>query len=114
MPTDPTDGHDVPLTFGDPVLDDPPPRQPDLRSAGTKLSDKLRDLAERGVQPLTREPAHPELGTCGGCVHRVVANRGGSNAYPKCVHPETPTNRGPATDVRASWPACHRFTPKET
>lgn len=110
---DPTDGHDVPLAFGDPALDDPPARQPDLRSPGTRLADKLRGLAAAGVQPLTREPARPDLGTCGGCEFRVQFNRGTSKPYPKCVHPETPMTGGPATDVRASWPACHRFVPKD-
>lgn len=102
---------DQPLDLGPSY--DGPPRQADLRSAGTRLADKLRDLAAHGIQPLTREPARPDLGTCGGCAHRVL-RQGVSGKYPKCDHPETPVTRGPATDVRASWPACHRFTPKET
>ena len=71
-------------------------------SAGARLTARQRRMVNEGVQPLTREPARPDLGTCGTCVHRQVAK------YPKCTHPDTPLTSGPATDVRAYWPACHR------
>jgi hypothetical protein len=86
-------------------IPDPPPRP----SAGARLTARLNALAARGVQPLTREPARPDLGTCGTCVHRVTSGRG----YPKCDHPDTPTTSGPATDVRAKWPACHRWEARD-
>lgn len=79
------------------------PEPPAVLSAGARLSAKLRRLAAEGVQPLTREPARPDLGTCGTCVHRILGR------FPKCDHPDTPRTSGPATDVRASWPACHRW-----
>lgn len=82
---------------------DVPEPQPVL-SAGARLTARLNALVDAGVQPLTREPARPDLGTCGTCVHRVHGYRG----YPKCDHPDTPRTSGRATDVRAKWPACHR------
>jgi len=91
---------DDPLPLGIP---DPPPAP----SAGARLTARLNAMVEKGIHPLTREPARPELGTCGTCVHRVGIK------YPKCDHPDTPRTNGPATDVRAKWPACHRWTDRE-
>ena len=88
-------------------IPDPEPR-PAL-SAGARLSARLRDMAAAGVNPLTYEPGHPTK-TCGTCAHRVDSHR----RYPKCDHPETPRTSGPATDVRAYWPACPRHTPNGT
>lgn len=95
------DQSDQPLDLGIP---EPPPRP----SAGARLTRRLNLLAERGIQPLTREPARPDLGTCGTCIHRVANGHG----YPKCDHPDTPATHGPATDVRAKWPACDRWAAK--
>lgn len=44
----------------------------------------------------------PDGATCGACKFRH-----GKMRYPKCEL--GPATRGPATDVRAYWPACHRF-----
>jgi hypothetical protein len=64
----------------------------------------------RGIHPLTHEPLPvPRVGDCGECWWRQP-QPGTSGHYPKCHHPATPITRGPATDVLARWPGCHRFT----
>lgn len=85
-----------PQLFADlPVADPPEPL-----SAGRRLTQRQRRQIELGVHPLTLLRAHPERGTCGDCPHRQPGR------YPKCgLGPRT---RGPATDTRAHWPACHR------
>lgn len=90
----------------------PDPPEPPALSAGARLTARQHALVERGIHPLTKEQARPDLGTCGTCVHRV--QRGGTaTAYPKCDHPGTPISKGAATDVRASWPACHRHEARD-
>ena len=90
--------------------------EPDLQLPGTPLvlqppaetsADRRRTarqhtLVELGWHPLTRGRAYPEAGTCGDCPHRQSAGR----SYPKCDL--GPATKGPGTDVRAWWPACHR------
>lgn len=83
-------------------------RDRDGLSDGQRLTRRQHADIAAGKHPLTGEPARPDLGTCGGCIHRVLEWR-----YPNCDHPETPSTRSAATDVRAFWPACHRFTPKK-
>lgn len=80
--------------FGDPV------HPPKPESYGRRLTAAQRALADEGINPLvnTRGPAGR---TCGECVHRL------QREYPKCAL--GPRTRGPKTDVRAYWPACHRF-----
>jgi hypothetical protein len=75
-------------------------------STGQRLTIRQRMDVAHGIHPLTKEPTHPELGTCGGCVFKQVGNDHGWN---KCTAEGTPKSRGPATDVRAWWPACRRF-----
>jgi hypothetical protein len=96
--------------FGEPLpqLPGTPAVAPDAEplSADRRRTARQRQLVADGWHPLTRGRAHPELGTCGDCRHRLAAGR----TYPKCEL--GPANRGAATDVRAWWPACSRFTPK--
>lgn len=72
-------------------------------SPDRKRTVRHRQQVAAGVHPLTRGKARPDLGTCGGCTHRMSSER----SYPKCEL--GPINRGPGTDVRAWWPACDRF-----
>lgn len=82
--------------------------------AGEGLSrDRRRTLrqradVERGIHPLTRGKARPELGTCGGCAHRVLM-RWHDRSWPKCELSDM--THGAASDVRRWWPACDRFEP---
>ena len=72
------------------------------------LDMALRAIAAQGINPLVNTRG-PEGRTCGECVHRQL--RGGHAKYfPKCDL--GPATSGPKTDVRASWPACHRFEEK--
>lgn len=75
--------------------------------------DRRRTLRQRrdvdaGVHPLMGGPTRPDLGTCGGCAHRVLSRRG-NGTYPKCD--KTTMSGSAASDVRAWWPACPRFEP---
>lgn len=53
---------------------------------------------------------------CGTCVHRVVPLRDVAGRYPKCNFGGDwrRATGGPGTDVRAFWPACHDYRPKES
>jgi hypothetical protein len=109
-------------------------------SAGQRLTRRQQRDVTNGVHPLTRGPLHPEATTrrhgpiaghdpdtchgdvpcsgprdpftCGSCLHRDP------HGFPKCDLPG-PTGRpiperhthGPATDVRAWWPACPDYEP---
>lgn len=75
------------------------------RGAGTRRREKSDRLIANGLHPLTVGPLANNGHTCGDCVHRVLKQRGGT--YPKCDL--GPVTGGPATDVRASWPACVRW-----
>ena len=75
--------------------------------------DRRRTLRQRrdveaGVHPLMKSATRPDLGTCGGCVHRVLVGRG-NGTYPKCDL--STMSHGASSDVRAWWPACGRFAP---
>lgn len=48
--------------------------------------------------------------TCGGCDH-LVAPQHGARRHFKCAL--FGSTRSEATDWRAKWPACGRFTPRE-
>jgi hypothetical protein len=86
------------------------PRDPDALSYGQRLTLRQRDDVKAGRHPLAGEPAHPELGTCGGCTFKQV---GGPHGWNKCLEPGSPRTSSQSTDVRAWWPACPRFQPKE-
>lgn len=51
---------------------------------------------------------------CGSCVHRVAPWREVAGRYVKCdVDNYARATAGPGTDVRAWWPACVDYEPKE-
>lgn len=104
--------------FGQPILEDAggtvplAPKPADEKFApsyGRRLTERLRKLADSGINPLTGTRG-PDGQTCGDCIHRQLVG-GHSKAYPKCdLGPRT---AGPKTDIRKYWPACHRFEPTE-
>ncbi len=91
-------------------------------SAGRRLTMRQKRDVELGRHPLTGGKARPDLGTCGGCALRSL-EFGGARSYPKCIQgasldttprPAGPyMTHGPATDVRAWWPACSQFVPRD-
>lgn len=108
--------------FGDPIPDPPDPgitvrpataaEKADLNppSYGRRLTEKLRELAAQGINPLVNTRG-PDGHTCGDCIHRQP-HGGHAKTYPKCnLGPRT---NGPKTDVRANWPACHRWEGRDT
>jgi hypothetical protein len=93
-------------------------------SAGQRLTARQLENVRAGVHPLTRGRLHPEASreasrddpkgqpfTCGTCPLR---RSWGAHGYPKCEL-STPgrgflyLTHGPATDVRAWWPACESY-----
>lgn len=104
---------------------DPPPGEPvgDL-SAGRRLTLRQAAQVAAGVHPLTRGPLHrlasrardatsprSDPFTCGSCWFRETWQPG-ANRYPKCLaYDGVRVTRGPASDVRAWWPACPDYSP---
>lgn len=116
-----SDHEEAPALF--PGYDDPPPASRDeTLSAGRRLTARQAENVAAGVHPLTRGRLHPEASraasredpkglpfTCGTCELRDP------HGYPKClleVAGRRPyVTHGPATDVRAWWPACESYRP---
>lgn len=79
-----------------------------------------------GQHPLTRGRLHPQASraatredgprqpmTCGTCVFRE-SHQWHNRTYPKCIsHGRVYLTHGTATDVRAWWPACPNYLPKD-
>ena len=68
-------------------------------------------LVRRGLHP-TGFPAGPEDKTCGDCEHLTRIVR--SKTYLKCGLDRESWTHGTGTDLRVRWPACERFTEKES
>lgn len=60
--------------------------------------------------PLPITDARPTVTgpTCGDCEHRKMQH-GGASDYPKCFGFPGLNTHGESSDVRAWWPACHKF-----
>lgn len=121
-PPDPARVEDLPLFDGF----DPPAvaSRDESLSAGQRLTARQLENVRAGVHPLTRGKLHPEASreatredpkgqpfTCGSCQLRDP--HGYPHGYPKCLL-EVAGRRiyvthGPATDVRAWWPACPSY-----
>lgn len=94
-----------------PGMPDQPPRTPDPLAGLSP--DRRRTLRQRaqvaaGWHPLAGTRTRPDLGTCGGCAHRVLVGWH-NRTYPKCDL--AAITHGPGSDCRAHWPACDRFEP---
>lgn len=97
-----------PSLFPDLVPLDPPVVE--QLSAGQRLTLRQRGQVAVGIHPLRggRVSTDPEA-RCGNCCHRLLVNLGTGRDYPKCLlyGLDSPlVTHGPATDVRAWWPAC--------
>lgn len=105
-------------------------------SAGQRLTARQAADVAAGIHPLTRGPIHSlasryrdaQTGrgdpfTCGSCRFRLV-EKYHDKSYPKCYLPDGNTGadapqkyiyrrvtNGPASDVRAWWPACPDYSP---
>jgi hypothetical protein len=104
-----------------------PPHDPLTRGQRRK-----RLVAERiatGVHPLgrpvllhpdaSRDPENRDDGPrCGGCAFRVLLTHH-DRSYPKCWYPDLDAYPHPrdthceSSDIRAWWPACREFRPKD-
>lgn len=125
---------DVPLFEGyepPPIVEEPPGL-----SAGQRLTQRQQQNVANGVHPLTRGKLHPLASrardasapkddpfTCGSCYFRHV-EKYHDRSYPKCFLPDPlagadglarpvypRVTNGPASDVRAWWPACPDYSP---
>lgn len=108
-------------------------------SAGQRLTLRQADDVAAGRHPLTGGPLHPLASrhrdadapkadpfTCGSCLFRKTERYHGKS-YAKCWLPnptagaDAPMERiydrvthGPASDVRAWWPACRDYSPGDS
>lgn len=122
---------DEPLFAG---YEPPPTPEPGPQlSAGQRLTLRQSEMVANGIHPLTRGRLHPLASThrdasapkddpftCGSCYFRTV-EKYHDHSYPKCWLPgpnasaDRPTyprvTHGPASDVRAWWPACPDYSP---
>ena len=100
-------------------------------TVGERQRARHAEAVRRGYHPLgvalrINLPLHGEAAPfddraapgarCGTCVHRVVPLREVARTYPKCNFGGDwrRATGGPGTDVRAFWPACKDYQPKET
>lgn len=88
----------------------PPPREPDhsrddVRNKAAKHRARTIDVMRR------RHGAGPEGATCQGCAN-LVRSGGGDGTFPKCSAFRISCSE--ATDWRLRWPACGKFTPRES
>lgn len=96
------------------------PTGKDLSEGARRTALAMVSIA-RGVHPLTRLPLHSDAAPaddrqapgarCAGCANKTKVGHNAST-YLKCAL--VTETRGPSTDLRAWWPACTRYTPKET
>lgn len=101
------------------------PAPDDGLSANRKRTLRQRRDVLFGRHPLTGGKTFPDLGTCGECRFRELIEHH-RRVYPKCWFPEDRSaeaweilgpprhTNGPASDVRAWWPACKDFEPGDT
>lgn len=120
----------------DPPVREPLPSEDMSLSAGRRLTLRQAEQVTAGIHPLTRGPLHPLASrhrdadapkddpfTCGSCLFRR-GREWGDYTYPKCWLPNpqkgadahfaelySRVTHGPASDVRAWWPACPDYSP---
>lgn len=132
----PPDAVDAPLFPG---YEPPPAPEPEPElSAGQRLTRRQAENIAAGIHPLTKGRLHPLASrhrdatapkadpfTCGSCYFRQVWRYHGKS-YAKCVFSERRgadyvekfgyprVTHGPASDVRAWWPACTDYSPGDS
>lgn len=112
-----------------------PPPAPEPMSADRRRTHRQAADVAAGRHPLTGGPLHPLASrhrdaaapkddpfTCGSCYYRDTVGHH-DKTYPKCLLPApvgadqpmrkiyTRVTAGPASDVRAWWPACRDYVP---
>lgn len=99
----------------------------DTRTAGQKRRDRQLAELENGRHPITHRPLHPDAPPAGDlhadgprCQTCRFRRQFGHHdrSYPKCwlgaTNRDVPyASHGEATDVRAWWPACDAYEPRE-
>lgn len=124
--------HPMPEDEGLALFGEPPRVEPLPPVDGVALStDRARtrrqaELLADGWHPVAGRLLHPAAASahdrqapglrCRSCRFRLTANHGTAGSYAKCYWPGEETvdrldnlprfSRGPATDIRAWWPAC--------
>ena len=89
-------------------LFDVPEPEPVAKISPDRRRTMLRRTAlEAGRHPLMDGPVRTDSETCGTCQHHVIQG-GVAGTYHKC---DLRNTGGPATDIRVSWPGCHRWEP---
>ncbi len=120
---------DVPLFEG---YEPPEPVPASDLSPGRRLTLRQAAMVAAGVHPLTRRRIHlmaskyrdaespkDDPFTCGSCYFRQTEQYH-DRSYPKCWLPGALDNtfpwvtHGPASDVRAWWPACPDYSPGDS
>ena len=100
----------------------PPPDPLEGLGRDARATIRKDELIRRGINPGTRLPLHARAASgrdgdglrCGSCTHLYRAEAG-NKSFLKCEQAGVYNARhswGP--DMRAWWPACHRYTPTET
>jgi hypothetical protein len=100
--------NDLELFHVEPVVL-PPPEPVENLSADRRRTIRQKADVVRGVHPLMKTRVRPELGTCGGCVHRLLTYTNGNRKWPKCEI--AGITHGAGSDCRSWWPACDRYEP---
>lgn len=91
-------------------------------SPDQQRTERQRALVAKGIHPLTGGLVHDDADpaacapgasrdqpfTCGSCRFRRSL-RHHDTSFPKCTRDESRITNGPATDVRAWWPACRAY-----
>lgn len=77
------------------------PEQGPTLSPDARRTLRNRLMLARGEHPVTHRALANNGHTCGDCAHHFVHSVG--HTFHKC---DLNATRGPATDVRVSWPAC--------
>lgn len=88
-------------------LPDVPAAAPGL-SSGARRTLRQKAQLENGTHPVTGRDTWPH-GTCGTCAHLLTTGES-HRRYFKCGL--VANTAGPGTDIRKSWPACHRYDPE--
>ena len=77
-----------------------------------RLTLRARDAIAAGRHPANGLPILTTGQTCGNCAHlQHLGYR--SRTYLKCEHHRYGTSHSEASDMRAKWPACPHFQPRD-
>lgn len=113
----------------EPLFDAPAPQPRSKAKPLQVMRTRQSQCMRHGAHPLTAAlgrtiPLHADAAPqddrdadglrCGGCLHRTPVRADTAKSFPKCaVDARTRMTHGPGTDVRAWWPACESYQPKD-